>query len=70
MQLQQNEGTADRIIRIVAAALLALGVVTGLVAAPASIVAGVVATLLLVTGVTGFCPLYAVLRVSTCPRKA
>lgn len=70
MKLQQNEGTADRIVRIVAAALLALAVVTGLVAAPVSIAAGVIAAVLLVTGVTGFCPLYAVLRVSTCPRKA
>ena len=70
MKLQQNEGTADRVIRIVAAALLALAIVTGLVAAPISIAAGVVAAVLLVTGLTGFCPLYAVLRVSTCPRKA
>lgn len=70
MKPQQNEGTVDRVIRIVAAALLALAVATGLVAAPISIAAGVLATLLLVTGVTGFCPLYAVLRVSTCPRRA
>ena len=70
MKPQQNEGTVDRVIRIVAAALLALAVATGLVAAPISIAAGILATLLLVTGVTGFCPLYAVLRVSTCPRRA
>jgi ABC-type polysaccharide transport system permease subunit len=70
MKLQQNEGTPDRIIRIVAAAFLALVVVTGLVTAPVSVAVGIIAAILLATGATGFCPLYAIFGVSTCPRRA
>ena len=65
-----NEGTADRVIRIVAGiALLALGwgeVVTGTL--------GTVFKLLgfvpLVTGLVGWCPLYAVAHMSTRGRVA
>jgi hypothetical protein len=70
MQLSKNVGPADRIIRLVAAALLAVAALTGLVAAPISYVAGIIAAIMLVTGATGFCPLYALFRVSTCPRRA
>jgi len=65
MKLQVNESTPDRIIRIVAGiAVLALAV-AGVVAGPLAIGAWVVGAILLVTGVTGFCPLYAILRVGT-----
>jgi hypothetical protein len=70
VKLPQNEGTPDRLVRIVAGALLAIAALAGLVVAPISYVAGVIAAILLITGVTGFCPLYAVFRFSTCPRRA
>jgi hypothetical protein len=65
MKLQVNESTPDRIIRIVAGVALLALVVAGIVGGPAAILAGVVGAILLVTGATGFCPLYAILRVST-----
>jgi hypothetical protein len=65
MKFQVNESTPDRIIRvIIGIALLALAI-TGVVGGPAAILAGVVGAVLLVTGAIGFCPLYAILRVST-----
>jgi hypothetical protein len=65
MKLQVNESTPDRIIRIiVGAALLALAA-AGVVGGPVAIGAWVVGAILVVTGATGFCPLYAILRVST-----
>jgi Inner membrane protein YgaP-like, transmembrane domain len=70
MKLQHNVGTPDRAIRIVIAALLAMAVAGGLVTAPISYLAGIVAAILFVTGLVGFCPLYAILRVSTSPRRA
>ncbi len=67
MKLQTNEGTIDRAIRIgLGIALLAVGV-TGLVAAPLVYVTALVAAIALVTGAVGFCPLYAILRLSTAP---
>ncbi|HEX5826336.1 MAG TPA: DUF2892 domain-containing protein [Candidatus Limnocylindrales bacterium] len=67
MKLQQNVGTPDRIVRLVLAAVLAAAALTGLVAAPFSYLAGVLAVVMLVTGLTGFCPLYALFGIRTCP---
>ena len=54
-----NESRDDRILRVVlGVVLIGLGGV-GLLSIP-----GVIA---LVTGVVGFCPLYKVLGISTCP---
>ena len=67
MKLQTNESTPDRIIRVVlGVALLALAF-AGIVSGAVAILAWVVGAILLVTGVVGFCPLYAILRVSTKP---
>lgn len=63
--MKPNEGTIDRILRVVAGlAILSLAFVgpqtpwayLGLVP--------------LVTGLVGICPLYAILGVNTCPAKA
>jgi hypothetical protein len=69
MKLQINESPLDRAIRIVLGiALVAVGV-TGLVAAPLVYLTSFVAVIALVTGIVGFCPLYAILRLSTAPAK-
>jgi hypothetical protein len=65
MNLSPNESTADRLVRVVIGVVLAALAVTGKVAAPVAYVAWIVAALALVTGVAGFCPLYAVFRFST-----
>jgi hypothetical protein len=65
----QNEGALDRIIRVVAGVGLGI-VVFMLLTGVWQIVAGVVAAILLVTGLVGFCPLYALLRIDTRSRAA
>lgn len=69
MKIRVNEGPIDRIARIAAGTALVAVAVLGLVAAPLSLVAGAVGAILVVTGATGFCPLYALFGVSTCPVK-
>jgi len=70
--MKPNEGTTDRIIRLVLAAvlfLLAFTVASG-VWVYFAVGLGVV---MLLTAAVGFCPLYAVLGINTCPapqRKA
>jgi hypothetical protein len=65
MKLSQNVGSIDRVARIaIAVALVAVALAAGL-AAPLLYVAWAVAAILLVTGTVGFCPLYALVRVST-----
>ena len=65
--MKTNESNADRIVRVVLGAILAALALAGVVTGALTIVAWVLAALLLVTGVAGFCPAYAVLRFSTKP---
>lgn len=67
MRLSLNESTPDRIIRVVLGVVLAALAVTGTAAGALAIVAWVLAAVLVVTAAVGFCPLYAVLRLSTRP---
>jgi Inner membrane protein YgaP-like, transmembrane domain len=65
MKLTNNESPIDRIIRIVLGVGLAGLAIAGGVATPLLYVVWLVAAVLVVTGIVGFCPLYAALRVST-----
>jgi len=67
MRLTQNVGTPDRVVRFIIAAALAAVALSGLVAGPLAIVALVAAGVMLVTGLVGFCPLYAIVGFSSCP---
>jgi hypothetical protein len=65
MKFGQNEGTIDRVIRIVVGIALVAMAAAGIVAAPWVYLAWVVGAIALITGVVGFCPLYAIFRFST-----
>lgn len=65
MKLSLNESPLDRAIRIVLGIAIAAVAVAGVVTGPVLYGAWIVAAILLVTGIVGFCPLYAILRVST-----
>jgi len=65
MKFEINEAPVDRIIRIVAGIALAAVAIGGAVTTPLLYGVWVVAAILVVTGIVGFCPLYALLRVST-----
>ena len=65
MKFEINEAPVDRIIRIVAGIALAAVAIGGVVTTPLLYGVWVVAAILVVTGIVGFCPLYALLRVST-----
>ncbi len=69
MKLQINEHPVDRAIRVVLAVVLFALTAAGFVAAPWIYGAWVVGAVLLVTGAIGFCPLYAILRLSTAPAR-
>lgn len=67
MQLHSNVGTVDRVVRlVVAAGLIALAIFGGL-STPLVWISAAVAAILAITAFAGFCPLYAVLRLSTRP---
>ena len=65
MKFGTNEGTIDRVVRIVLGLGLLAVALGGNIAAPWLYLVWVVAAVLLVTGAVGFCALYAIFRVST-----
>ena len=63
--MKANESMLDRIIRVIAGiALLAL-YFTGTVTGAVGIILIVLGAVLLLTGLVGFCPLYALLKINT-----
>jgi hypothetical protein len=65
MKFGTNEGTIDRVIRVVLGIALAAVALSGTVNAPFVYLVWVVAAIALVTGVVGFCALYALFHVGT-----
>lgn len=63
--MNKNMGQLDRIIRIVVAVVLAILAFAAALPSWATIVLGLLAAVLLATSVIGFCPLYALLKIST-----
>jgi Protein of unknown function (DUF2892) len=67
--MKKNIGSTDKIIRIVAAIVIAVLYFTKTITGTASIVLGIVASILLLTSLINFCPLYAILGTNTCKIK-
>ncbi|MBK6542091.1 MAG: DUF2892 domain-containing protein [Flavobacteriales bacterium] len=67
--MKPNMGTADRIVRILVAAVIAILYFTGTVSGTLGIVLLVLAGVFVATSVVSFCPLYAPFGMSTCPKK-
>ncbi len=62
--MMKNEGTADRVIRVIAGVVLLSLVFVG----PRSLW-GLIGLVPLLTGLVGYCPLYRILGLNTCPLK-
>ncbi|MBL0072208.1 MAG: DUF2892 domain-containing protein [Bacteroidetes bacterium] len=62
-------GTADRIIRLILAAVFALLYFTGTVTGTFGIVLLVFAAVFVLTSLVSFCPLYPLVGLNTCPVK-
>lgn len=68
--MKKNMGTADKTIRIVVAALIAILYYTDYITGTLGIVLLVLAAVFLLTSFVSFCPLYAPFGISTCPNKS
>lgn len=62
-------GTADRIIRVIIAAIIGVLYLTGTVTGTLGIVLIVLAGVFVLTSLISFCPLYAPFGISTCKTK-
>jgi len=70
MKFQVNEGPIDRLIRILVGVGLFTIAATDLATPPVLYGVLLVGTIGLVTGITGFCPTYVLLGISTLPKSA
>lgn len=67
--MKKNMGSADRIIRILLAALFAYLYFGGIVTGTWGLVLVILGGVFVLTSLVGFCPLYAPFGISTCPAK-
>jgi len=67
--MKSNIGTTDKIIRIIVAAVLAILYFTNTVTGTLGIILLIFAGVLVITSLVGFCGLYTVLGIRTCPLK-
>lgn len=65
----KNMGAVDRIIRIILALVVLVLYLTGVIFGWLAIVLGILGIIWLLTGIIGFCPAYALFKVSTKKKK-
>jgi amino acid transporter len=63
--MKKNMGTADRIVRIIAALVIGYLILNGTLAGTVGTILGIIAIVFLLTSIFSFCPLYLPLKIST-----
>jgi hypothetical protein len=67
--MKKTVGSADKIIRYIIAIIAIYVAYTGMVSSPWNYILYVVAAIMIVTALTGFCGLYSVFGINTCKLK-
>jgi hypothetical protein len=67
--MKKNMGTADRIIRLIIAAIVGVLYFTGTISGTLGVILLVLAGVFVLTSFISFCPLYAPFGISSCPVK-
>jgi uncharacterized membrane protein len=67
--MKKNMGSADKIVRVVIAAVIAILYFTGTISGVLGIVGLVLAAVFVLTSFVSWCPLYAPFGLSTCKTK-
>lgn len=68
--MKKNMGGFDRIIRVLIAAVFAYLYFGGIVTGTIGIILLVLGGVFVLTSLVGFCPLYTMFGLNTCPRKS
>lgn len=67
--MKKNMGNADRVIRLILAAIFAALYFTGTVTGTVGIVLLALGGVFVLTSLVSFCPLYTIVGLNTCPVK-
>lgn len=68
--MNKNMGSADKAVRISLALLFAILIFAEVVSGFLAVVLGIFAVVFLLTSFVGFCPLYAIFKMSTIKKSA
>jgi hypothetical protein len=68
--MKKNMGTADRVIRTLAAVVIGILLLTGQISGTLATVLGIFAVGFLLTSAISFCPLYLPFKISTLKKSA
>lgn len=68
--MKSNMGTADRVIRVIIAAVITTLYFTHFITGTLGIVLMVISGIFVLTSLISFCPLYRIIGVSTCKVKS
>ncbi len=63
--MKKNVGSVDRAIRITLAIIIGILYFTNQITGLAAIILGIIALAFLISSITGYCPLYVPLKIST-----
>ncbi|WP_099371890.1 DUF2892 domain-containing protein [Sphingobacterium sp. 1.A.5] len=68
--MKTNMGPQDKTIRIIIAVIIAVLFFTKVITGTLAIVLLVVAGIFILTSLIGYCPVYSIIGISTCKKKA
>ncbi len=68
--MKKNVGTVDKILRVLVGVVLLLLIAFKALNGVAAIILGIIAVILILTSIAGFCPLYAACRLSTSKQES
>lgn len=66
--MKKNMGNADRIIRLIIAAVIAILFFTNVITGTLGIILLILGGVFVLTSLVGFCPLYTAIGINTCPK--
>jgi hypothetical protein len=67
--MKRNMGITDRIIRISLSAVIGVMILERVLYGTAGVVFGILAVILLLTSLSGFCPIYRIFDIASIPEK-
>jgi len=67
--MKKNMGAIDKLVRLVVALLIAIAYYQDIVSGVLGIILLVGAGIFIITSLIGFCPLYTIFGMTTCPPK-
>ena len=67
--MKKNVGSTDKIVRLILAAVFAYLYFSGTVTGTLGLVLVVLGAVFVLTSLVGFCPIYSMLGLNTCPAK-